>query len=119
MRPHALATCIVTGALVSSFFVRIAGAEQSGFAVNRSEPSERGSEWLTLDSLDLRSTRSRDMGAFVAAGVVGEYNSFGGSAIGGEFNFALSAGVRALDRKLLIGPQLFGRTVTRGVAPRG
>jgi outer membrane protein OmpA-like peptidoglycan-associated protein len=46
---------------------REASAQQEGFAVDRFDPSERGSEWFVLDSLDLR-------GAFrPAIGVVGDY----------------------------------------------
>jgi OOP family OmpA-OmpF porin len=36
---------------------------------------------------------------------------FAGSALGSEFNFGASAGIRALDHKLLIGPEMFGSTV--------
>jgi outer membrane protein OmpA-like peptidoglycan-associated protein len=41
---------------------------QEGFALNRFEPSERGSEWFALDSLDLRGH-----GRW-AAGVVGDWS---------------------------------------------
>ena len=34
---------------------RVAHAQASGFAVNRFEPSERGSEWFANESLDMRS----------------------------------------------------------------
>ncbi len=45
----------------------IASAQETGFGVNRFEPSERGSSWFVLDSLDLRG-RGRP-----AVGVVGDY----------------------------------------------
>jgi outer membrane protein OmpA-like peptidoglycan-associated protein len=46
---------------------REASGQQQGYAVDRFDPSERGSGWFVLDSLDLR-------GAFrPAIGVVGEY----------------------------------------------
>ena len=37
--------------------------EQTGFALNRFNPSERGSEWFTLDSLDLRGNSRWAAGA--------------------------------------------------------
>ena len=36
--------------------------------------------------------------------------SFDGSQVGSEFIFGLSGGVRLLDRKLLVGPELYGAT---------
>jgi OmpA-OmpF porin, OOP family len=42
---------------------RHAAAQASGFAVNRFEPSERGSDWFVNDSLDLRGTPSFAAGA--------------------------------------------------------
>ena len=44
-----------------------ASAQPSGFAVDRFEPSERGSEWFAGDSLDLRGHLRP------AAGIVGSY----------------------------------------------
>jgi len=44
-----------------------ASAQASGFAIDRFNPSERGSDWFAEDSLDLRGTLR------TAAGVVGEY----------------------------------------------
>ncbi len=41
---------------------------QEGFAHDRFEPSERGSDWFSLDSLDLRGT------ARPAIGIVGDYS---------------------------------------------
>jgi outer membrane protein OmpA-like peptidoglycan-associated protein len=46
-----------------------AAAQQAeGFALNRFDPSERGSEWFVLESLDLRGN------ARIAAGVVGDWS---------------------------------------------
>jgi outer membrane protein OmpA-like peptidoglycan-associated protein len=43
--------------------------------------------------------------------------NFGGTGLGSEFVFGVSAGVHALDRKLLLGPELYGSTVvTSGTA---
>lgn len=57
----ALASC-------SLFFATRASAQpQRGFVLDRFDPSERGSEWLTLDSLDLRGHLRP------AAGVVGTW----------------------------------------------
>jgi outer membrane protein OmpA-like peptidoglycan-associated protein len=46
---------------------REANAQETGFAVNRFEPAERGSTWFALESLDLRGS-SRP-----AFGIVGDY----------------------------------------------
>ncbi len=56
-------------ALLSSCLSFVAHAQSpvSGFAIDRFEPSERGSEWFTLDSLDLRG-KVRG-----AAGVIADY----------------------------------------------
>ena len=45
---------------------RTAGAQAKGFAIDRFEPSERGSEWFTTESLDLRGHLR------VAAGIVND-----------------------------------------------
>jgi outer membrane protein OmpA-like peptidoglycan-associated protein len=42
-----------------------AAAAPSGFSVNRFEPSERGSQWFVLDSLDLRGSARPALGAVV------------------------------------------------------
>ena len=42
---------------------------QRGFAVDRFDPSERGSEWFILDSLDLRGHKR-----ITAGGVVGAWS---------------------------------------------
>jgi outer membrane protein OmpA-like peptidoglycan-associated protein len=47
--------------------VALAQDQAKGFALNRFDPSERGSEWFVLDSLDLRGD------ARIAAGVVGDW----------------------------------------------
>ncbi len=60
---------VSAGLAVTLLRVSTAGAQVSprGFAVNRLEPSERGSEWFTTESLDFR-------GHFrPALGVVGDY----------------------------------------------
>lgn len=49
-RPISLCTTIA----IVAFFSRSASAQTAGFAVNRFEPSERGSDWFALESLDLR-----------------------------------------------------------------
>lgn len=57
-----------------------------------------------------------DVGAFAYAGSVGvvyraNNQVFAGHATGTETNFRLAAGVRAVDKKLLVGPELFGSTI--------
>ena len=44
-----------------------ANAQNAGFAVNRFEPSERGSHWFVMESLDFRGN------VRPAVGVVGDY----------------------------------------------
>ena len=44
-----------------------ASAQNKGFAINRFDPSERGSDWFTGESLDLRGNGR------IAVGVVGDY----------------------------------------------
>ncbi len=64
MRLEKLALCaLVIGSVVST----TATANAQGFAVNKFDPSERGSEWFVLDSLDLRG-HGRP-----AIGLVGEW----------------------------------------------
>ncbi|MCU0690932.1 MAG: OmpA family protein [Polyangiaceae bacterium] len=62
MRTASLAW-ILTAASVSS----PAFAQSSGFALNRFEPSERGSDWFSVESLDLRGDNR------LGAGVVGDW----------------------------------------------
>ena len=45
-----------------------AAQEQKGYAVNRFEPSERGSEWFAAESLDFRGSPRP------AFGIVGDYS---------------------------------------------
>jgi OOP family OmpA-OmpF porin len=57
-----------------------------------------------------------DIGLFAYAARLGaayraRSEDFAGSKIGSEFMFGASAGVRVADRKLLIGPEIFGTTV--------
>ena len=57
-----------------------------------------------------------DVGALAYAGSVGvvyraNSQAFAGHPTGTEVNFGLAAGVRALDKKLLVGPELFGSTI--------
>ncbi len=57
-----------------------------------------------------------DIGAFAYAARIGVVyralsEPFAGSHVGTELTFGASAGVRALERKLLIGPELYGSTV--------
>src|SRR5688572_14443726 len=60
----AFGSMIVAGLLAAT---SNADAQNAGFAVNRFEPSERGSHWFVLESLDFRgNTRP-------ALGVVGDY----------------------------------------------
>jgi OOP family OmpA-OmpF porin len=56
---------VAVGALSSG--VARAQTNASGFAIDRFEPSERGSEWFSLDTLDLRGA------VRPALGVVGDY----------------------------------------------
>ena len=65
MRTHAIFASVV---LAGIFAASSASAQEAGFAIDRFEPSERGSDWFTLDSLDLRGN------ARPAFGVVGDYN---------------------------------------------
>ena len=41
----------------------------------------------------------------------GQSENFGGTGLGSEFVFGASAGVHALDRNLLVGPEVYGSTV--------
>ena len=58
---------------------------------------------------------SGDVGMFVYAGSAGvmyrDTKGFGDSSVGTEITLGASAGVRLLDRKLVVGPELFGDTV--------
>jgi OOP family OmpA-OmpF porin len=69
-----------------------------------------------------RALAAGDIGWFSYAAQLGfNYrgltDSFGGTGLGSEFVFGASAGVHALDRNLLVGPELYGSTVvTSGAA---
>jgi hypothetical protein len=43
-------------------FAKSASAQQSGFAVSKFEPSERGSEWFSQDSMDYRGKTRPSIG---------------------------------------------------------
>ncbi len=54
-RGPSLRACVgALSALGLLFSVGHARAQQQGFALNRYEPAERGSEWFAQDTLDLR-----------------------------------------------------------------
>ena len=75
MRTRAVLSSILASALLT--ITSSSHAQQAGFAVNRFEPAERGSEWFTLDSLDLRSkriARETKLPVFPAVGVTFDYN---------------------------------------------
>jgi OOP family OmpA-OmpF porin len=69
-----------------------------------------------------RVAAAGDVGIFSYSASLGfNYRSmtdtFAGTGLGSEFVFGASAGVHALDRKLIVGPELYGSTiVTRGAA---
>ena len=70
MRSPALSRTIVASLVGLAALLaagRSARAQASGFAVNRFEPSERGSDWFALESLDLRGK------VRPAIGVIGDY----------------------------------------------
>src|SRR5690349_1503879 len=49
-----LTLCVVCAAAISMAPAASAQTSVKGFALNRFDPSERGSEWFVLDSLDFR-----------------------------------------------------------------
>ncbi len=51
---RARAALSIAAVAVTLFAPRVAGAEPTGFIANRFEPSERGSQWFVLESLDTR-----------------------------------------------------------------
>ena len=64
-----------------------------------------------------------DVGGFVYSARVGyEYRSIGsdfaGSTVGSEFTFGAAAGLRVADRRLTIGPEIYGATVVESEAFR-
>jgi len=68
-RPGVLRTVVCVAAAGGFALLAPAARAQTatGFAVDRFDPSERGSEWFALDTLDLRGD------ARIAAGVVGDF----------------------------------------------
>jgi OmpA-OmpF porin, OOP family len=90
-----LSRCVlgVLAALPMVGFAGTAFAQQKaeGFAINRFDPSERGSEWFALDSLDLRGTNR------IAAGVVGDWSH----------KPLVLYGPDGSESKLLVGDQFF------------
>jgi OOP family OmpA-OmpF porin len=80
-----------------------AHADETGFAVNRFEPSERGSTWFALESLDLRGNGR------VALGVIADYQyrplaiydrngDVRASIVGHMFTTHVGANVTLIDR---------------------
>ena len=68
MRLRSLALSVSSCALLFGLsYSAPASAQGKGFALDRFDPSERGSEWFVLDTLDMRGT------ARPAFGVVGEW----------------------------------------------
>jgi outer membrane protein OmpA-like peptidoglycan-associated protein len=62
------ARLLISGAWAIALFASTpAGAQAGGFALDRFNPSERGSDWFELDSLDLRDNVRE------AVGVVGDF----------------------------------------------
>ncbi len=69
--------------------------------------------------LEPRVMVAGDIASFVYAAKLGfQYrgltDTFGGTPLGSQINFAVSAGIRIADKKLVIGPELFGATTTAG-----
>ena len=54
MRPIGSLACAVVAASAACLVPSAAQAQPAGFVVDRFDPSERGSEWFSLDSLDFR-----------------------------------------------------------------
>src|SRR4029079_756585 len=66
-----------------------------------------------------RALLAGDVGPFVYAAKLGiQYRAreeeFASSPIGSELFYGLSAGLRAAEKRLVIGPELFGSTVVTG-----
>ncbi len=69
--------------------------------------------------LEPRLMAAGDIGAFVYAAKVGfQYrgldDTFAGSPLGSQVNFAASAGIRVANKRLVIGPEVFGSTTVSG-----
>lgn len=81
-------------------------------------PTGQQSQWAGDGEWRLRprAAVAGDIGSFTYAAQVGvayraRGETFAGSAIGSELTFAVAAGLRLADQKLVIGPELFGSTV--------
>ena len=94
---------LVAAALVAVASNTAAQTRSDGFALNRFDPSERGSEWFALDSLDLRGDPRP------VVGLVGEwaykplviYNADGDEVtapVKHQFYLHLGAGINLFDR---------------------
>jgi OmpA-OmpF porin, OOP family len=75
-----------------------------------------GDEKLRLEP---RVMVAGDIAAFVYAAKIGfQYrglqDNFAGTPLGDQFNFAASAGIRVANKKLVIGPEVFGSTTVTG-----
>ncbi|MFO0740616.1 MAG: OmpA family protein [Labilithrix sp.] len=117
--------------LASAVVPRVAGAqEQRGYASNLSNPSERGSNWFMLDSLDLRGSGR------LALGLVNDYSyrsletyradgSINGSIVRNQYVAHLGGAIVLADRVrigLTVPLQVFGDGRSRtigGVFHRG
>jgi OOP family OmpA-OmpF porin len=69
-----------------------------------------------------RALAAGDIGWFAYAASLGfhyrgQTETFGGADLGSEFVFGASMGAHAFDRRLLIGPELYGSTVVTRSAP--
>lgn len=80
----AVSAFVVGSVMVASAASAQAPQIQQGFALDRFDPSERGSEWFALDSLDLRG-RGR-----LAAGVVSSWSKSPLAAYDAEGNYLSS-----------------------------
>jgi len=58
---------VAAGTLALALSARAAFAQATGFALDRFDPSERGSDWFTVESMDFRGHLRP------AAGLVGEW----------------------------------------------
>jgi OOP family OmpA-OmpF porin len=86
-------------------------------------PTGSRSDYTGDDSVRVepRLMAAGDIGPFVYAAKVGfQYrglnDTFAGTPLGSQFNFAASAGIRVANKKLVIGPEVFGATTVTGGA---
>ena len=82
---------VLTPLFIAGLAAPALAQQAEGFALNRFDPSERGSEWFVLESLDLRGEGRP------AAGIVGDW---------AHKPLVLYA-PDGSERKLLVGDQLF------------